>query len=880
MPLSSGSRLGPYEIVGSLGSGGMGEVYRARDPRLNRHIAIKVLPDLLAGDPVRLQRLQREAQVLASLNHPQIATIYGLEESNGIYALVMELVEGEDLKRRISRGPLPLEEVLPLAQQMAEGLEAAHGQGIIHRDLKPANVMVRADGTLKVLDFGLAKGMDSGSLASAARPNESPTMTQQGAMTASGMILGTAAYMSPEQARGRDVDKRADVWAFGCVLFEMLAGRSAFPGETVSDTMASVLQREPDWRALPSETPSGIQRLLRRCLEKDPKRRLHDIADARIEIEEARSGGRPDGPFAPVRSRSRLAWQSSLALVALAAAGGAGWFLRPVPTPSELRLELNTPPTTDTTLAISPDGLKVAFVAGSGGKRQLWVRSLDSLMPRPLPGTDNASRPFWSPDGRSLGFFADVKLKRINVDDGSSQTLATNAGVPLGGAWNTDGTILFADNPGGPIFRTSVQGGERIAVTNVDRPRQRGHYFPQFLPDGQHFLFFVGGNPEARGVYVGQLDRLDSKRLFDAAGPAAYAVTGHLIFVRDNKLLAQRFDPARVDLKGDAFVVNERVGARTVLSTSAAGPIAYRMPPEDVGKRQLVWIDRSGRELDKVVYPDTAALGPALSHDGRRVAVFRFESGNMDIWSYETTRRVWDRITFDPGDDIGPLWSPDDNSILFASARKTGALNLYRKRLSGPPGSEEVLLATPVGEFPMDLSADGRFLLYATLTPTHGTDLWVLPLGGERQPLAVVQTEFNETMGQFSPDGNWIAYESDKTGRYEIYLRPFPGPGSDLLVSTDGGTQVRWNPNGKELFYVAADDRLMAVPIHMLPDKKNVALRTPSGLFKTNVGSSATLRYRQQYMVSRDGQSFVMNSVVDEGVASPITVILNWKPIR
>ena len=529
----------------------------------------------------------------------------------------------------------------------------------------------------------------------------------------------------------------------------------------------------------------------------------------------------------------------------------------------------------------------MVFVAQSAGLTQLWLRSLDSSVAHPLPGTERASSPFWSPDSRSVGFFAGTRLKRLNIDGGSGQTLASDIAVPLGGTWNSDGTILFANSPGGPIFRISAEGGEPAAATRVEVPQQRGHFAPRFLPDGRHFLFFVSGSPEARGVYVGQLDGLNTKRLFDAQSPAVYAATGHLLFVREGKLLGQGFDPNRLETTGDPLPMAELATGVSSVSASAAGPIAYRTSTAESGQRQLVWVDRSGREMDKVVYRDTANVGPSLSRDGRRVAVYRLADGNMDIWSYDTIRRAWDRITFDPGDDIWPLWSRDGTSIVSGSVRKTknvektNTVDLYRSLVNGPPGSEELLLSTSEPKFPMDWSADGRFLLYDILDPKRGFDVWALPLEGDRkEPFAVVQTDFDEGLGQFSPDGTWIAYQSDKTGRLEIYLRPFRAPGGDVLASIDGGSQVRWNPNGKELFYIAADGRLMAVSIRFSSDGKTVEPGIPVGLFLTSVDFTADLRYRQQYVVSPDGQSFVMHSVVGEASTSPITVILNWKPER
>ena len=852
----------------------MGQVFRARDTKLDRDVAIKILPEAFAHDVDRLARFQREAKTLASLNHPNIAAIYGLEESGGVTALVMELVEGDDLSQRIARGAIPLDEALPIAKQIAEALEAAHELGIIHRDLKPANIKVRDDGTVKMLDFGLAKAIER---AAAMSPDssQSPTITTPG-LTVAGVILGTPAYMSPEQANGKKADRSADVWAFGCVLYEMLTGHRVFEGGTMSETLANVLKSEPDWQQLPPGTPDSLRRLLHRSLQKDPRQRLRDIHDARLEMMDAHRA-RPENNLMTgvVRSgrRERLAWTVAVLMTLVASVLGVR-ALRSAPIAPETHLEISSPPTRDATLAISPDGLKVVFAARSSGQSQLWLRSLDSPTARPLAGTEGASLPFWSPNSHSIGFFADAMVKRMNLDDGSIQTLM-NAAAGGGGAWNDDGTMILSTNPGTPILRVPARGGEPTPVTRFDSPQQRSHSSPQFLPDQHHFLFFVTGSTEARGVYIGQLESPDTKRLFDADTPAVYASNGQLLFVRDEKLLAQPFDSVRLETRGDAVPIAEHMNAGTALSASAAGPVVYRTPSPDSGQRQLVWTDRSGGVTDTVIYQDTTSPGPALSHDGRRVALFRYANGNMDIWSYETVRRRWDRITFDAGDDIFPLWSPDDSSIVFGSRR--GGMNLYRKPLSGPPGSEELLLSTSEPKFPMDWSLDGRFLLYDSVSAKGGVDIWALPLEG-RKAFEVVQTQFNERLGQFSPDGKWIAYQSDKTGRFEIYVQPFPGTGGDVPVSTDGGTQVRWNPRGTELFYVAADDRLMAVPIRVPANATTVEVGKPLWMSGTNMGGAIPTANRHAYMVAPDGQSFVINSGPEDASALPITVIQNWKP--
>jgi len=875
-----GKLVGGYQIVSLLGAGGMGEVYRAQDTKLGRDVAIKVLPAFFATDSDRLARIAQEARLLAALNHPNIATIHGLEDIDGTRALVMELVDGPTLAERLrrdsrhtTRAGLSVADALTLAAQIAAALEAAHEKGIIHRDLKPANIMFTHDGRIKILDFGLAKAFSTE--ATDSDPSRLLTVTATELHRVEG-IAGTPAYMSPEQARGQVLDKRTDIWAFGCVLFEMLTGAVAFSGATVSDTVAAVLEREPAWDMLPADTPLRIRQLLRRCLEKDLKRRLRDIGDARIEIDDARSGAPEVGVQAtPRKRRAPLAW-TMLAVASAGAAAIAGWVLHRPAVALEKRLEIATPPTSDASLAISPDGLKVVFTASSAGRSQLWLRLLNSNVATPLAGTERASNPFWSPDSRSIGFFADSKLKRMDIDGQSAKTLAF-AAVYMGGTWNHDGTIVFANNPGGPLLRISAEGGEPVAATRVQTPQQRGHLAPWFLPDGRHFVFFVTGSPESRGVYIGQIDRFDATRLFDADTPAVYAEPGHLLFIRDGRLLAQAFNPDRIALSGEPFPIAEQVTTGTMLSASAAGPIVYRAASVSHLQNQLVWLDRSGRELDKVVYPANAVPGLALSHDSRRIAVYRLVNGNMDVWAYDTARRAWDRITFDPGDDIWPLWSPDDRRMVFGSARGTDIVSLYWKVLSAPPGSEELLLSTNYGAFPMDWSSDGRFLLYDSIGKKSGSDLWGLPLEGDHKPFEVVRTDFEEGLGQFSPDVRWIAYQSDRTGRVEIYLRPFPGPGADLLVSTDGGTQPRWSASGRELFYVGEDDRLMAVPIQFSPDRKTAEPGKPLGLFATALGRQYV--YRQRYAVLENDR-FVTNSYVEAGTASPITVILNWKPVR
>jgi Tol biopolymer transport system component len=875
MPLGPGTRLGAYEILAFLDEGGMGKVYRARDTRLKREVAIKVLPEAVASDPERLARFQREAEVLASLNHPNIAVIYGVEQSETSRALVMELVEGETLAERIARGAIPIDEALPIATQIAEALETAHDQGIIHRDLKPANIKVRPDGTVKVLDFGLAKLADP-PRAATSNPSVlsmSPTITSPALVSGVGMLLGTAAYMSPEQAKGRPADKRSDMWAFGCVLYEMLTGRRAFDGEDVAETLAAVLRGQPDWTVLPTDTPTAVRRLLRRCLNKDRLQRLADIADARIELGDATDSPNADREVRTAPQTRRLAWAAALVLSA-SAAGILAWVLRPAPVAPEMRLEITTPSTTDPgSLAISPDGRKVVFSAQADGRPQLWVRSVDSVVARPVGGTELGTLPFWSPDSRSIGFFADGKLKRIDIDGGSPQVLA-DAGLGMGGAWDRDGTILFVARAGTPVMRLGASGGQPVPVTQLD-PRHISHRHPRLLPDGRHFLYYVFGSPEVRGVWVGRLDGSESKRLLDSDTTAEYAASGQLLFVRQGRVYAQHLDLNRMALADDAYPVADGVTIGTMqsaaLSASAAGPIVYRIGAATT-QRQFVWFDRAGKEIGSVGTLDAAdPRDPSMSSDGRRVAVSRTTGGSSRIWLVDTVKGVLDPFTPDGVNASFPSWSRDGTQIAFSSPEKSGrASDVYRLSATGL-GRPELLIASPGPDNPTDWSTDGRFLLFR-----HGLDIWALPMAGERKAFPVVETNAAERDGQFAPNGQWIAYQSDESGEFEIYIQRFPRGGDKERVSTNGGAQVRWRADGTELFYVALDDRLMGVRVTFNAASDKVQIGSPVPLFTTRLGGAVQGVARQQYMVSADGQRFLMNTVPEQR-ASPIIMVLNWK---
>jgi Tol biopolymer transport system component/tRNA A-37 threonylcarbamoyl transferase component Bud32 len=944
LALTPGTRLGVYEIVASIGQGGMGEVYRARDTKLDREVAIKILPEAFAHDVDRRARFTREAKTLASLNHPNIAAIYGLEESAGITALVMELVEGEDLSQKLeglrAKGSgLPIDEALPIAKQIAEALEAAHEQGIIHRDLKPANIKVRPDGTLKVLDFGLAKAVEGAGSAgrdvaqgfSPAGMSQSPTITTP-AMTQAGMILGTAAYMSPEQAKGRPVDKRSDVWAFGAVLFEMLTGTRAFAGDGISDTLANVLKIEPDWNRLPADVSPRVRLALRACLQKDPKQRMGDVQSARLALEGAFETAAPQttGTTQSSAPGGRLAWIAVLAVAAVVIVALAIPAVRyvnqtpPLALP-ETRVDIVTPATTDpASFALSPDGRQIVFVAAGDGASRLWLRSLATTTAQPLAGTEGATSPFWSPDNRSVGFFADGKLKRIDLGGGAPQTVAT-ATSARGGTWNADGVILFAPSNAGPLVRVPASGGPPVAVTKLDR--QGSHRFPSFLPDGRHFLFYAQGRPDTAGIYVGALDGPDAHRVTAAdtagvylssgqtslavgaaSGPAeAFREGGWLLWVRAGTLVAQRLDLDRQALTGDPVTLAGPVVADTNLnvaavSVSAGGLVAYRTG--GASQRQLAWVDRSGKALGPLGAPDAnVLLHPSVSPDGHRAVVSRTVQGNLDLWLLDGTRTT--RFTFDAAQDQLPIWSPDGSRIVFDSNR-TGHRDIYEGS-SSRAGEEVLLVASPQTKVATDWSADGRFLLYMGADPQTDWDLWVLPLEGDRPsttsrrpepaggrtPWVFLKTPFNERMGAFSPDGRWVAYQSNESGRMEIYVRPFAGPaasgaalrlrsgqaagaaGGQWQISTAGGIFPRWRRDGKELYYLGPNGVMMAAPLTVTDS--TLAPGVPVALFPTRiVGGGVDNGQGRQYDVARDGR-FLINTVLDEASA-PITLLQNWRP--
>jgi eukaryotic-like serine/threonine-protein kinase len=886
MAIASGTRFGPYEVIAQIGAGGMGEVYQARDTKLGRDVAIKILPEAFAHDPERLSRFQREAKMLAALNHPNIATIYGLEQSGGKNCLVMELVPGDTLQERVRRdGPVPVEEALAIARQIAEALEAAHDKGIIHRDLKPANVKVTPEGKVKVLDFGLAKAFADN--ASAVDINNSPTLSN--AATMQGVILGTAAYMSPEQARGKAVDKRTDIWAFGVVLYELLTGKRLFTGEDITETLASVVKDQPDL----SQVPAKVRRLLEHCLEKNPKNRLRDIGDAELLLEAAPEAASKAASSAPWMS-AKMAWGAAVVFL-LAAAALAFLQLRQKPTAeaAPVRFEV-APPGNGTVsfLAMSPDGSKLALVVqGTDAQPVVWIRSLDSVDTHKLAGTEGAARLTWSPDSRYLAFSRGGNLSKIDVTGGTPEPICNYSGRVLTIAWNKQDVILFATGTG--INRVSVYGGEVVQVTQTDP--KRGEVVeggPVFLQDGRHFIYSIFANPERTGLYVGSIDekpaQQDSKRLTESDSTPQYAPSagdslGRLLYLRGDTLMARPFDEKRLQFTGAAVRVADNVGTSGgtpvgLFSVSSSGILATGSGGG--GNRQLVWYDRQGKVLSRVGDPERRDE-MELSPDGTRVAEGRVElQGIWAVWVMDLARGVSSRFTFNSEGAGSAIWSPDGSQIAYASGGGQWS-EIFRKPSNGAT-KEEVLFDSETAKTPLDWSSDGRWLLYTERGKNLGSSLWALPnasgpAGVERKPIPYLVTPFNESQAKFSPDGKWVAYSSSESGTVEVYVRPFPASsGGKWLVSNGGGNQVRWRPDGKELFYIAPGGALMAVEVHANGSAFEVG--APKVLFRTQIlgglGGGPTTDWR--YAVSMDGQRFLINTTMEQSAAAPITVVTNW----
>jgi len=874
MPLNAATRVGPYQIVSQLGAGGMGEVYRATDARLNRDVALKVLPEAFAADRERMARFEREAQLLASLNHPHIAAIYGVEEAEGHRCLVLELVEGDTLDDRLSRGALPVSDALDVARQVAEALEAAHEKGIIHRDLKPSNIKVTPDGIVKVLDFGLAKGLVSDA---ASDPALSPTISIHA--TEAGVLLGTAAYMSPEQARGRPLDKRTDVWSFGCLLFELLTGQRPFAQSTITDTLAAIVRGDPDWSLLPADTPPRIRALIKRCLQKDRKTRLRDMGDALLEIDDAIAQpheAMAAAATAPAARGTRAPWVLASALTIVVAAlawalwsrgGGDAPVARfTIDLPGGIAVAFDDRPVA----AISPDGTRLVFTARAGMKSQLYERRLDQFDGRFIPGSEGATAPHYSPDGRWILFESARKLRRAPADGGQPEVLADSREW-FGGTWTGDNRLIFTPSYPMGLWQIPASGGTAQKLTAPDAARKElGHWWPQALPNGKAVLFTAFSTPLERSrVAVYSLDTGKHTPVIERATFGRYVATGHVLFMRGTSLMAVRFDSDRLTTTGDPAVVVDDVAnvpsnGVGLFTVSGNGTLAYLRSSQTRTPKRLVWIDRSGKRTPVIERLDGYET-PRLSPDGRRLAL-TIIGDSSDVWVLDLERGTSTKITHGAASDFKPTWTPDGRRLFFTSEQPVFDVHVKAADGSGP---EEPVLESEYDKHITSVSPNGRTLAMTEANPATSSDLWMVPWSGSPgKPVLFRRTPFSEEIAVFSPDSRWVAYQANESGRFEVYVEPYPGPGSRTQVSVNGGTGPVWAKNGRELFY-RSGHALMAVPVTLTPE---FTAGRPVQLFEADF---LTPYMHPGYDVMADGRFIVVQN--DESAPPPLLhVVLNW----
>jgi Tol biopolymer transport system component len=878
--LAPGTRLGVYEIVAPIGAGGMGEVYKAKDTRLSRLVALKIVPAHVSGDPALRERFEREARTIGALNHPHICILYDVGSDADTNFLVLEYLEGQTLAERLTRGALPIDEALKIAIQIADALDEAHRSGVVHRDLKPGNIMLTKSGA-KLLDFGLAKERPA-----AVEPSElSMVPTRTSPVTIQGMILGTLHYMAPEQVEGDATDARTDIFAFGSVLYEMVTGKKAFDGNSQASVIAGILERQP--ASLAAVTPiasPALAHIVTRCLAKDPRERWQTTSDLRRELQWVEQAGPVVGVAGHngmTRRTVRFAWTVAASSAALALAVGVASFFRGPPVIADVtRLDVETPPTSDTfSFAISPDGRQLAFVATSKDATLLWVRPFDQGAAQLLVGTEGAEFPFWSPDSRTIGFFADGKLKRIDSRGGRPQVIA-DAPTARGGAWSREGVIVVGQGAGG-LTRVSASGGVLTEFTHVTAG-QNNHRWPQFLPDGR-VLFFATGEAKARGMYVTSIESSTPERVIDSENAVVYASPGYLLRVSEGTLAAYAFDLDTTRVIGDPISLAHGIGGddglyHAAISTSNAGVLAYRAGAG--GRRQLVWLDRSGKVLGSPLEPDTSGTAsPSLAPDDRQIVVQRTVQGNNDLWVVDERQGTTRRLTFSSATEAFPIWSPDGSRVVFTSLRN-GFADIFEKPANG--AAEETLLVTSrEPKTPLDWTAARNLVLYASQSAKTQGDLWAVPATHNQKPFPVVQTPFDDVQGQFSPDGQWLAYASNESGRYEVYVRPFPDTGGRWQISNGGGAYPRWRHDGRELYYVSPGDRVMAVSIEPDTEARSMRWAVPMPIFAARFAAgvnifSAGAQSRAQYSVSTDGR-FLANMQVDDPVTPPITVVLNWQ---
>ena len=874
MALTSGTKLGPYEIQSPLGAGGMGEVYRARDTRLERDVAIKVLPANLASDPNLRQRLEREAKAISKLSHPHICTLHDIGHQDGVDFLVMELVEGETLEQRLIKGSLPPDQTLRYAAQIADALAKAHKLGIVHRDLKPSNVMLTKSGA-KLMDFGLAKESGPAPLATAL----TEMTMEQAKLTSQGAIVGTFQYMAPEQLEGKEIDARADIFALGEVIYEMATGKSAFAGKSRASLIAAILTTEPPpISTIQPLTPPALERVIRKCLAKDPDERWQSASDLAAELKWIAEGGSQAGGVERVPSGrapgQRVSWILTAAFFLLALAGGTAWW-----STSHRRLPAMyfhaSVPFAANDVTLSPDGRTLAMVAYSAPANDymLWTYEVGSRRTASLEGTHGANYPFWSPDGRSIGFFADGKLKKVDVSGGQVQVLC-DAPNGRGGAWNREGTIIFSPDALGALFRVPSSGGSPAELTKVDTARAEvGHRWPEFLPDGKHFLYLAAnfsGRPGINAVFVGSLDSTEKHFVVSASSNASYSDPGYLLYMRDKTLVVQPFDLRHFALSGEPHTLSDEVlyfpqVYRAAFSVSG-GEVLVAQTGKGVYLSQLTWFDRNGKTLGLSGKPSWYN-NVQLSPDGHRIATDQTDQDgrNIDVWVQDPAHDTTTRLTFDPALDTTPAWSPDGKQLVLSSNRSLN-FRLYLKNADGSGAEEEIAEAGGSAFNSLDWSRDGKYIL-----TRRSHELWYLTLP-ERALKPLIQGWVVKG-AQFSPDGRWVAYASNESGSLEIYVAPFPGGNGKWQVSSGGGQEPRWRKDGKELFFLSRDSKMMAVPVST---GASFASGSPVALFQTHRRQPISSQDFYSYDVSADGQRFLIATQVDESAAAPLTVFLNW----
>ena len=878
MALRSGTKLGPYEIESPLGAGGQGEVYRARDTRLDRTVAVKVLPSHLSSDPNLLQRFDREARTISSLSHPNICPLYDVGSQDGTSYLVMEYLEGETLADRLRKGPLPLDQVLKYGIEICDGLEKAHRSGVIHRDLKPGNIMLTKSGA-KLLDFGLAKPA-----LPASPPSSGLTqtlVTPQHPLTTEGMVVGTFQYMSPEQVEGTEADARSDIFALGAVLYEMVTGKRAFEGKTTASTIAAILAADPPpISSVQPLSPPALEATVKSCLAKDPDERLQTAHDVKLQLKwitETASSSRLPAASPTARALDRVGWLVAGLLLLLLLGGASAWWLRGRETPPAMYFNSSVPFPTNY-VALSPDGRMLALVGYSdqANKNVIWIHQVGGRGATVLPGTEGGTYPFWSPNGRSLGFFADGRLKTIDVASGRSAQVLADAPFGRGGAWNRDGVILFTPDAWSGLYRISSSGGTPVVVTKPDVALdQVSHRWPVFLPDGRHFLYLAcnfSGRLDKNMIIVGSLDSDEKRLIVSASTNAVYADPGYLLYWRDNALVAQRFDLRNYALAGEPRIVNDAVQyfPQTNLAVFAvAGKmlVAQTAAGKGVNKSQLIWFDRHGKQMGTVGPPQLVA-NPKLSPDGRRVAVDQTDTDgrHVNIWIHELTGDAASRLGFGPWLEQVTVWSPDGKQVLYTSNEKL-FFSLYLKNADGSGAAQSVLDFGSPQQGPWDWSRDGRYVL-----ARKERELWYMTMP-DRQTRPLLQSQWLIRNAQFSPDGKLVAYASSETGNWEVYVSPFPGFGSKWQVSRGGGEEPRWRRDGKELYYLAPDGRLMAADVKT---GAGFEAGSPVTLFLTHPRQPISAMDFFSYDVTGDGQKFLVNTKVDTSNSAPLSVILNW----